>query len=108
MREVRRSKRLPERTLRKEVKRCISTYAKNVEHIWIRENTAIARRKNMRKRTFYKLNAAAWIFLIMTAADPVSDRFRDGTPLQFVAIMCVFAFVVFLACTSLMLMEKEK
>ena len=60
----------------------------------------------MRKATFYKLNAASWIILLLLMAEKLS--FENDTPVQFVLIMAMVALVTYLAYKSMMLLIKDK
>lgn len=71
-----------------------------------REKNATVRRRKMKKATFYKLNAASWIILLLLMAEKLS--FENATPVQFVLIMAMVALVAYLAYKSMMLLKKDK
>lgn len=62
--------------------------------------------ERMSKKAFYITNAAAWIILLLAAAEHMS--FENATPMQFVLVMGAACFVGYLALKSLVLWEKGK
>lgn len=63
--------------------------------------------ERMSKRTFYIANALAWTISVLAVIEPVSNKFKEATPMQFLGLMCVVTFVMYLVLKSMLLFEEE-